>query len=200
MEKVGAMSEDLELSNTRSRLAEALGWKAYNRLIATIPEVRVRGRLRFWQEQLLEQASRAGVTISTIEEFVTVFDGAKPASVPREPWTRDVFLELIESTPWGGFPLDETPPEWMAAAWEIERVRKELSGEMARSVSKTGELWYTDEYLHYLSRALPVTRQVELFLNIRERSPYRETEFRPGFERAFPASVPHLPPPLMWGS
>ena len=60
----------------------------------------------------------------------------------------------------GGFPLDETPPEWMAAAWEIERVRNKLSSEMARTVGKTGELACTNGYLRYLSRSLPLARQV----------------------------------------
>lgn len=85
----------------------------------------------------------------------------------------------------------------MAAAWEIERVRNEISYDMARTVGKIGELAYTDEYLRYLSRSLPIARQVELFLYIRDsRNQLREVEFRPGFERAFPDCVPHLPQPL----
>ena len=59
----------------------------------------------------------------------------------------------------------------------------------------TGVLAYTDEYLRYLSRTLPVPRQVELFLCIRRVCLLREAEFRPGFERAFPACVPFLPAP-----
>jgi hypothetical protein len=117
--------------------------------------------------------------------------------VPAEPWTRGLFLTRIEKFPVGGFPLDETPLEWMAAAWEIDRVRNELSGEMARSVSKIGHLAYADEFLNYLSRSLPISRQVELFFFIRDsRNEFRETEFRPGFERAFPDCVSQLPLPL----
>jgi hypothetical protein len=190
------MPDDLNLADIRGRLAEALGWKAYNRLVESVPDVRQRGRLRFWQELLLQQALSTGVVIPTSEEFIRVFDGASPVPVRPEPWTRELFLSRIEAFPHGGFPFDETPPEWMAAAWEIERVRNELCWEMARTVSKIGELAYTNEYLNYLSRSLPIARQVELFLYIRDRSPHREVEFRPGFERAFPDCVPYLPPPL----
>jgi hypothetical protein len=129
------MEKDLNLANIRSRLAEALGWKAFNRLVESVPNVRQRGRLRFWQEQLLQQASDTGVVVSTVEEFITVFDGASPVPVPAEPWTREVFLSEIEAFPYVGFSLEETPPEWMAAAWEIERVRNELSYEMARTIT-----------------------------------------------------------------
>jgi hypothetical protein len=153
--------------------------------------------MRFWQERLLQQASHSGVVISTAEEFVRVFNAASPVPVPVETWTRELFLSRIEASPHGSFPFDETPSEWMAAAWEIERVRNELCSEMARTVSKTGGLAYTDEYLRYLSKSLPIARQVELFLYIRDsRNELREFEFRPGFEQAFPDSVPYLPPPL----
>lgn len=91
------------------------------------------------------------------------------------------------------YPLDETPTEWMAAAWEIDHVREMLRDDMTRTVSKGGELAYTDEYLFFLAQSLPIARQVELFLRIREECFTREVEFRLGFERAFPASVPFLP-------
>ncbi|VTR94296.1 unnamed protein product [Gemmata massiliana] len=64
---------------------------------------------------------------------------------------------------------------------------------MARTVSKTGALAYHRDYLTYLSQSLPVYRQVELFLYLRD-SGGREGEFRAGFESAFPACVPFLPP------
>ncbi len=174
-------------------------WKAYNRLIKSVPEVRERVRLRFWQERLLQQASQTGVVLSSAEEFLRVFDGADPLSVPAEPWTRELFLDQIEAFPYVVFPFDKThktPTEWMAAAWEIASVRNELCWDMARTVSKLGELHYTKEYLRYLSQSLPIPRQVELFLYIRDRSPTREKEFRLSFENAFPNCVPHLPPSL----
>jgi hypothetical protein len=190
------VSDDSERDSIRQRLAEALGREAYNRLVGSVPATRQRGRLRFWQEQLLQRAASAGVAIASAADFLRVLEGAAQLPGPPEPWTQEVFLRKIEAFPYVGFPLDETPPEWMAAAWEIDRVRAELSWEMARTVSKTGQLYYTGEYLRYLSRSLPVARQVELFRYIRERSVTREEEFRPGFERAFPECVPSLPPPL----
>jgi hypothetical protein len=191
------MAHELVPAEIRDRLVALWGWNAYNRIVKSVPDVRQWGRLRFWQEQLLQQALDAGIPIRTADEFIRVFSGASPVAGPTEPWTREVFLRRIEEFPHGGFPLDETPPEWMAAAWEIERVRTELSSEMARTVSKTGELAYTSEYLRYLSRSLPLARQVELFHCIRDdRNELREAEFRPGFERAFPDSVPLLPPPV----
>jgi hypothetical protein len=187
---------DKERDSARDRLSEVLGREAYNRLVGSIPATRQRGRLRFWQEQLLQRAASAGVAISSASELLRVLDGATLLHAPSVPWTREVFLREIEAFPLGGFPLDETPAEWMAAAWEISRVREEISGEMARTVSKIGELAYTDEYLRYLSGSLSVPRQVELFLYIRERCVTREAEFRIGFERVFPECVPFLPPPL----
>jgi hypothetical protein len=178
-----------------NRLAEAVGREAYNHLVASVPSTRERGRLRFWPEQLLQRAASARVAILTAEEFLRVLDRACLLPVPTEPWTREAFLRGIEEWPLGGFPLEETPAEWMGAAWRIDRVREQASREMARTVGKIGDLAYEDAFLGYLSRSLPIPRQVELFLCIRERCATREAEFRPGFERAFPECVPFLPPP-----
>jgi hypothetical protein len=181
---------------TRRRLAESLGRKSYNRLIACVAGVRQLDRLRFWQHKLLEKAHSAGVVISTVDQFLAVFDGAIPVS--GDPATREHFLLLLEELPYGGFPFDEMPTQWMADAWETERIREELSGEMARTVGELGELAYDAEYLSYLSRALTPQRQVELYTYLRDtcRHETREDEFRPSFERAFPACVSLLPPPL----
>jgi hypothetical protein len=191
------MTHPSNSAEVQKRLAEVLGREAYNRLVDSVPNTRQRGRLRFWQEELIQQASLSGIVISTPEEFIRVFEGASPVPVPSEPWTREVFLSRIEAWPHGGFPFDETPTEWMAAAWEVESVRSARSAEMARTVGKCGELAYTQEYLRYLSQALSISRQVELFLSIRDSgNQLREVEFRPGFERAFPDCVAHLPPQL----
>lgn len=189
-----------DLAEIQKRLAEVLGRESYNRLVDSVPNTRQRGRLQFWQEQLLQKAMPSGIVISTPEEFIRIFERAQPIPAPQEPWTREVFLSRIEAFPHGGFPFDETPPEWMVAAWEIEKVRSARSEDMARTVGKTGELAYTREYLHYLSRSLTIPQQVELFLSIRgSGNELREVEFRPGFERAFPDCVPHLPPQLTTG-
>jgi hypothetical protein len=192
------MPHSPDRDRVREQLAESLGPSTYNRLVASVPDIRRRGRLRFWQEELLRRASPTGLTIATAEEFLRVFDGATALPVPSEPLTREVYLREVERWPYAIFPDGETPAEWAAAAWEIDRVREELSSEMARTVSKGGDLAYTGEYLRFLSESLPILRQVELYLYILDRCATREPEFRPGFERAFPACLPFLPPPLTW--
>jgi hypothetical protein len=186
------------IADIRSRLAKILEPKSYNRLIESVESVRQLRRLRFWQEALLDQARAAGVNIATVKEFLAVFDGATPLPVSNEPLTHELFLCLIEEFPYGGRKFDHTPPQWMADAWENDRIREALSAEMARTVTELGELAYDAEYLNYLSRSLPSARQVELYVYLRDmcRKETREDEFRPGFERAFPACVALLPPPL----
>jgi hypothetical protein len=162
------------------------------RTVLVLPPVRV---LR--HPYPVRDLTHLGIAIATPEEFLRVFDGAEPIPVPAEPFTRESFLRAIEANPYIDFPLDATPPEWMAAAWEIGCVREERSYDMARDVSKLGMLTCTPEWLHYLSRALPITRQVELYVRIRDDgNQFRDVEFRPQFERAFPACVPFLPPPV----
>lgn len=189
------MIPDVDREEIRHRLGEALGWSAYNRLVESAPNVRQRGRFRFWQEQLLRSCSHVWDALMSVAGFLWVFEDAPLLPAPLVPWTRVFFLKQIEEWPHGIFPLDETPPDWMAAAWEIDRVREELSGDMARTVSKTGKLAYHCDYLTYLSQSLPVYRQVELFLYLRDKGG-REGEFRAGFESAFPECVPFLSPPL----
>jgi hypothetical protein len=177
------------------QIAEILGPEAFNRLVASTPATRDKGRLRFWQEELLEKvASQTNLHICGVEEFLNLFDGAELREVPQQPWTREVFLREIAGFPLGGFPLDETPPEWMAEAWGIDSVREAISDDLARDVSKTGSLCCTNEYLSFLERSLSGNRLVDLFLHLRERCGSRESEFRPEFERAFPKCADALPP------
>jgi hypothetical protein len=113
--------------------------------------------------------------------------------------TKDDYLQRLKQDPWsldvdGVFP----PDDWLADAWELENVRESHVSDMARIVSKMGELLYTDACLSALGRSLSVERQVELFNHIRGRSPHREVEFRGRFEPFFPQSKSSLPPPLHW--
>ncbi len=180
------------------QIADVLGADAFNRLVVSVPATREKGRLRFWQEQLLEKlASQTAIYITGMAEFLQVFEGAEPRRVPQTPWIRESFLRAIEEFPSGGFSLEETPPEWMADAWQIATVRAEISYAIGRNVSKTGSLCYADDYLAYLGNALTAEQLVELFLFIRD-SVGREQEFRPEFERAFPKCVSLLPPQLPW--
>jgi hypothetical protein len=179
------------------QFATALGPVLFNELVSSVAYTREKGRLRFWQEQLLEKvAAESATSVLGWAEFLELFEGAARESIPHEPWTRELFLKEIEKFPWGGFPLNETPSDWMAEAWGNDSVREELSDSFARHVSKTGSLCYPREYLKYLSDALSVHQAVELFLYIRDRCSTRESEFRPEFEQAFPRCVSSLPPPL----
>src|SRR5262249_21906050 len=110
------------------RLAEILGADAFNRLVTSVPVTREEGRLRFWQEQLLATiADVSAIVIVTQDEFLRVFADAKCRDIPREPITREVFLSRIAANPYDlSLPTGETPDEWMAAAWQIDRVREEL--------------------------------------------------------------------------
>jgi hypothetical protein len=186
------------LDDLRSRLADVLGTRSYNRLVASARGVTQLPRFRYWQESLLRQAAEAGVEIATTDEFLAVFADATPLADCTEPNSQELFLSLLDEFPYGGFRFEKIPTQWMADAWENDRIREELSAEMARTVSELGELAYDAEYLAYLSRSLPPPRQAELFVYLRDAcgSDTREDDFRPSFERAFPASVPHLPPSL----
>lgn len=182
----------------REQIANLLGPEAFNRLIGSVSDARQKGRLRFWQEQHLTNIARqTGIQIGSLDEFVEVFETAEPKVIPRGPWTREIFLRRIEESPYGGFVLDETPPSWFAEAWLINSVRIAISYDLARDVSKTGKLRCTKEWLAYLHTALSAEQLVALFLYIRdERScQFRESEFRPEFEHAFPKCVDHLPVP-----
>jgi hypothetical protein len=108
------------------------------------------------------------------------------------------YLRRVREDPWAllGEEGDLPPDEWLAAAWEIEAIRRLHSEDMTRTVSKLGELVYTDEYLTALGRALSVERQVELFAWIRDGNPHREDEFRDRFEECFPRCRLLLPPRL----
>jgi hypothetical protein len=113
--------------------------------------------------------------------------------------SRDEFLAAMLAFPCGNpLPLDETPAEWFAAAWEIDRIREAQTAEMVRDVRKIGELFYTSAFLGLLARSLSGPRLVELFRAVRDGS-MRELEFRADFERAFPAVVADLPPPAIEG-
>jgi hypothetical protein len=196
------MAADSETQMVLRQVAEVLGPEAFNRLVDSVPSSKEKGRLRFWQEMLLDKvAEKTGIHITSLEEFLATFTGTEKIEIPREDWSRDVFLREIVKIPFGGFPLNETPPSWMAEAWCIDQVRENISYGLAKDVGKTGSLCRTREYLSFLERALSVEQLVELFLYIRDEHgcALREPEFRPEFEAAFPKCVASLPPALRQG-
>jgi hypothetical protein len=174
---------------------QAVGPAMFNRLVRSAPEVRRRGRLRYWQERLFTTlAVEAGVSVSSMAEFLRLFEGAAERPVPKPSYTLETFLDAISMHPFGtGLDPEDIPAEWMAQAWMIPSVREAHEHELARSVSKVGSLCATDEYLRLLDRSLTVDQLRELFVYIRAHG-HRESEFRPEFEQAFPRCVPMLPP------
>lgn len=181
------------------RAAEVLGTADFNHLIRSVGETRQKGRLRYWQERrLLTLARETGFSISSVDDFAALFDGAELRPVPRPALpmlTKAEYLAALEDR---RFPAHggKIPPDWMREAWKIDWFREHFTGEMSRTVSKIGELSYDAEYLHFLDQSLSVPQLVELYCRIRDDSPAREVEFRPGFESAFPSCVATLPPPL----
>lgn len=181
----------------KRQLVDVLGPAFFNKLVKSVAATKEQGRLRYWQEQLLQKvASGIGLQLCSVEDFFAIFEAAPLQEIPRGPWTREIFLRAIESYPHGAYPFDETPSAWMAEAWTIEKVREEISYELARYVSKNGSMCCDSEYLSFLEQGLTVDQLVELFLYIRGKCSSREAEFRPEFEQAFSKCVNALPPPL----
>ncbi len=95
----------------------------------------------------------------------------------------------------GGHPVSD---EWIAEAWEqIPAFRDNVTYEFVREASKNGDIDMLVSSLEFLDRILPLHRMVEVYERVRARSPHREPEFRPTFERvfgermsAFPVSLP----------
>ena len=189
--------KDLDPELVRCRFIEVMGSLTFNRLVDSVAATKEKTRLRYWQEQIFSTfASVVGIRIAGFADYLEVFADVKKVEIPREPISKEEFLRRMEANPYDNYlGIDETPPEWMAAAWDIDRVREELSYGLAREVSKTGSLCRTDEYLQFLSASLSVDRQLELFDYIVQHAG-RESEFRPEFERAFPHSASLLPPAL----
>jgi hypothetical protein len=195
LRRAGCAGQLTRESHAQGFLA-AIGPVGFNKLVVSVGASRQKGRLRHWQEQLLSAAARQGSpSVATVDEFARLFSGFSPEPIQRPPVTKELFLDEIRRFPYAGMPPNEIPPDWMAAAWAIDHVREELLSVMARTVSKTGELYYEADYLALLAASLTVEQQVEMFVYLRDHG-HRESEFRVGFEVAFPACVAFLPPPL----
>jgi len=196
--------EALDASQCDCLLAAArcLGPEQFNKLVRSVDEVRTRGRLRFWQEQLLAQLP--GVpeqAITRPDEFIAVFSGAEPLPEPVPVVTKEEFF--ARPNYWyylGGAPI---PDEWITEAWEqLPGFRDNVTYEFEREASKNGDIGCLRTSLEFLDRILPLHRMVEIYERVRERSPNREPEFRPTFERIFGTRMSAFPEPLPqqdWG-
>ena len=87
--------------------------------------------------------------------------------------------------------------EWLVQAWEEEaHFRGEVTYGFAREASKVGTLNGLQVDLIRLAHVLPLARVIELYTKIRARSFWRESEFRPDFERVLEQKMAALPVPL----
>jgi hypothetical protein len=186
-------------ADSRERIlaaARTLGPGRFNRLVESVDQVRARGRLRYWQEELVARLTAAGNPgITSAAEFIAVFDGAQPLPEPRPVITREEFLRDPNHHYYLGGA--EIPDEWIALAWEaVPEFRENVSYEFVREASKVGVLDPSQSHLKILARILPLPRLVELYERVRAGSPHREGEFRPTFERVFGERMAAFPPPL----
>ena len=176
--------------------ARGLGPEKFNRLVASVAEVRAQGRLRFWQEQLIARlAELTGLAIVGPSDFIAAFEGVEP--MPQQP--RSVKREEFFARPnyWYYLGGASIPEEWIAEAWErISEFRDNVTYEFEREASKVGDLDALTESLQFLDGILPLRRMVEIYERVRERSPHREPEFRPTFERVFGRRMADFPAPL----
>lgn len=179
---------------TRNRLldqlVDAIGPGPFNRLIGSKEATQVKGRLRFWQEELFR---RAGVEVTTVEEFLDLLEGAEPRSIPPPPpLTKDDFLREATKI-WYSNRRDEVPLDWFGQAWrDVPAFRGDLSYELIRYARKLGELLAPD-LLPVLAAVLTGEEVVSLYKYVRDHAG-RESEWRREFEVAFPAHVNALPP------
>lgn len=189
-------------ADQRERLlaaARQLGPGNFNKLVRSVDDVRARGRLRFWQEQLVAGLPAPG--ISGPGDFIAMFSGAELLPEPVPVITKEEFF--ARPNYWyylGGAPI---PDGWIAEAWEqLPEFRDNVTYEFEREASKIGDISGLTTSLEFLDRILPLHRMVEIYERVRDRSPTRELEFRPTFERIFGERMRAFPeplPPKDWG-
>ncbi len=165
--------------------ARALGPKRFNALVESVGQVLTRGRLRYWQEE--EIARLAGFTVPPITnagDFTAVFGDAELLPEPLPEITREEFF--ARPNYWYYLRGSVIPDAWIAEAWEqLPKFRDSVTYEFVREASKNGDLYCLESSLKFLAGILPLTRMVEVYGQVRAKSPNREPEFRPTFQRVF---------------
>jgi hypothetical protein len=176
--------------------ARLLGPEKFNRLVGSVDQVRALGRLRFWQEDLIAKLSAIGETaVLDVTGFIAVFDGEPTMPVsPKEVGREEFFARPSYWYYLGGAAI---PASWIAEAWEkLPEFRDNITYEFVREASKNGDISCIQASLEFLAGILPLARIVEVYERVRDRSPHRETEFRPTFERVFGERMAAFPAPL----
>ena len=189
------MEDDAAKSAVRDRISVYLGAEVYNRLVRHAPEVRRMGRLRYWQEQAFRRLqAETGVSITTPDDFLRVFEGAPELPLESGPLTREKFLaDAIRL--WYSDRRSEVEREWFKEAWRTHPFfRDRLTWDLTESVQQHGNFRKAAKLLNYLTTVLDRDEVVTLFKTIAYESGRFEDEWRPRFERAFAEHADALPP------
>jgi hypothetical protein len=129
------------------------------------------------------------------DEFIAVFDGAETLPEPDKVISREDFF--ARPNYWYYLGGASIPNEWIAAAWEqLPEFRDNVTYQFVREASKVGDIDGLRTSLEFLDQVLPLQRLVEIYERVRERSPLREPEFRPTFEKVFRERMSAFPKPL----
>lgn len=171
------------------QMLDLVGPRVFNKFVRALANAADRGSLFYWQEQLVQKARSAGIALpSSLRELAAVFP---ESCVVQVPISREEFL--AEPMKYWLDPDVQVLPEWREAAAAQPIVRENLYYALARSVSKTGTFDLAQECLELLTRTLSTEEAGELYGYVRDVSGRLEYEWRPDFERAFPAAALDLP-------
>jgi hypothetical protein len=99
-------------------------------------------------------------------------------------------------SPWSELPVQTIPDEWRDALEEVWNEHYDFIDNVGQSISKKGNIWVPVATMREYAARLTVPEQVKFYLSLRRAYPWRDSEFRPDFERGFPDCVAHLPPAL----
>lgn len=172
------------------RLTEAIGPEAFNKLLRSLAAAEERGRLLYWQEQLVEKLAVQGLELpSTLPGLLELFAGVEPLVVPlaRADFLADPSKYWLD-------PDRRIPLEWRQEAVREPRMQRNLFWALERSVSKVGSFDLATDALFLVASVLSPEEAVALYRGIRDGSGRLEEEWRAEFVAAFPAAAQQLPP------
>ena len=175
------------------RIVACIGKDGFNKLVMHVRETVERGKLRFWQQQFLERLhDEVGVSVDSIAAYTEMFGSVMPIPTGR-PISRSEFLASKTAS----FTMDVDPRihhEWIATKWDVDSdYRNETVDYLDHEIEKLGDLEAHILTLKRLAKALPDSRIVELYIELRDRHPSQEAAIRPQFEVALEAQAAQLP-------
>ena len=190
------MSES-EREQLISQVINAIGAQQFNRCVESLSDTLQLGRLRYWQESLIERAlpqlesdTRAYIAaLGTFDAFTALFDGES-----RRPFavTKDAFVAR---------PIDyyddtecKFDTDWLDAALSSVEFREHLYGDIVVVLCVSTD-WGDVAATRILLQHLPTSLWVECYNYINHELAVPEGEWRGEFETMFPSASPHLPKP-----